>query len=226
MSTAGPRRAARKAATARREPRPEVPDADATPRGRGISRGLTRDKIVEATKKIVAENGVRSFRILDLAQALDVQPSAIYNHFENREDVLAALSTSISRKVITATEPRPNDTPSAKMEHYIRRSAAVMHADPLMARLQLDDIAMGGMVSRGESRSIMVYGRQRAEKILADGVASGEFRDVSLDILRVLMMGCVSSAVVWQDYEGVKPKMRLRELQDWLVDLVFRFLKP
>jgi len=211
--------------------KPEQPTkADGAPiaprRGRGISRGLTRDKILDAAKAIIARRGSADFRMQDLAKALEVQSPAIYHHFESRDDILAELVTAITQETLAATEPDPARSPSANMEHYVRRLTALMYADPAIARIQLEDIANSIVVEHGQARELVRHGRARMSRILAQGVASGEFREVDLNLLRALLLGGISAAICWPEYETPKSRPRLKTLQDRLVDLVLRYLRP
>lgn len=196
------------------------------PRGRGISRGLTRGKILAAAKLIVAQRGTANFRVQDLALALEVQSSAIYHHFQNRDDVLAELGSLITGQTLSITEPDAAASPSANMERYVRNLTALMYADPLIARIQLEDIANSGLVDKGEGRRLIQYGRERMGRILADGARTGEFRSVDLNLLRALLLGGISAAICWHDYERTVPAPNLETLQDELVDLLFRYLRP
>lgn len=192
--------------------------------GRGISKGLNRDAILIEASNLLAQTGVAGFRVQDLAAALGVQPSAIYNHFDGREDLLAELATRVSVWMVEFTAPPATAGPREKLIHIVRRLAKLFYRDPLYARLQLHDIADRAVLSRGESRDLNRYSRERLIGILRDGVKQGVFRPVDIDTLRVILLAGTAAALLWHEYDDLPERRSLSDMQDELVDLVLRYV--
>ena len=51
----------------------------------------TRQRIIDAAARLAASSGDEAVRILDVAAAAQVSTGAMYHHFENREDLMAAV---------------------------------------------------------------------------------------------------------------------------------------
>ena len=51
----------------------------------------TRQRIIDAAAHLAASSGDEAVRILDVAAAAQVSTGAMYHHFENREDLMAAV---------------------------------------------------------------------------------------------------------------------------------------
>ncbi|MBN9150823.1 MAG: helix-turn-helix transcriptional regulator [Micrococcales bacterium] len=65
--------------------------ARATPREASGSARLSRESIVDAGMRIAARPGTASVTVRDLGRQLGVDPTAIYRHFRNKEELMAAL---------------------------------------------------------------------------------------------------------------------------------------
>lgn len=53
---------------------------------------LTRDDVVTQASRMIAADGLASFSLRGLADALGVAPNALYNHIRDREDLLVAVT--------------------------------------------------------------------------------------------------------------------------------------
>ncbi|HET8896504.1 MAG TPA: TetR family transcriptional regulator [Protaetiibacter sp.] len=65
-----------------------------------------RDSVVDAALRILDEWGLPELTMRRLAAALDVQPSALYHHFANKQKLLAAVADRIQ----DAARPAPSPT--------------------------------------------------------------------------------------------------------------------
>lgn len=70
---------------------------------------LERESIIEAGLEITARPGTRTLSVRDLGQRLGSDPTAIYRHFRNKEDlVLHLLDTLTARAVAAVDAPAAN----------------------------------------------------------------------------------------------------------------------
>jgi TetR/AcrR family tetracycline transcriptional repressor len=60
-----------------------------------LSARLSRDRVVEAGLTLIDDKGVDAFTMRGLAQALDVTPMALYNHFTNKRDLLRSIADHV-----------------------------------------------------------------------------------------------------------------------------------
>jgi AcrR family transcriptional regulator len=74
-------------------------DRPARRAGRPRTTVLTRDLIAHAALRLLDESGADGFTMARLAQALRVRPSALYNHVEGKEDVIAAVRELVSDRI-------------------------------------------------------------------------------------------------------------------------------
>ena len=52
----------------------------------------TRDEILAAATAVVLESGAREFSLREVARRAELSPSALYNHFASREDIIVAIA--------------------------------------------------------------------------------------------------------------------------------------
>ncbi len=88
-------------------------------------RDLSVPKILDAAATLVDESGRNDFSIADLAGALDVQPSALYNHVQNLDHLRQALTVRTTH----AVADRLADAVVAKSGAGAVRALAVAYRD-------------------------------------------------------------------------------------------------
>src|SRR5271168_2503520 len=64
---------------------------DRPPRRRDEARALFRNAILDAAEAVFAERGFHGARIQDIAERARIAVGTVYNHFDQKDDVLSAL---------------------------------------------------------------------------------------------------------------------------------------
>jgi AcrR family transcriptional regulator len=130
------------------------------PRGRhGLPREVVqrsqRERLLEATMKVVAEKGYGPTTVADLTREAGISRTTFYELFEDKEACfLAAYDDAVDRLVrrITAAyeaEERWPDRARAGLEALL----AALAADPAQARLALVDVAAAGPAAQRRYRA-------------------------------------------------------------------------
>ncbi|MFP3466730.1 TetR/AcrR family transcriptional regulator C-terminal domain-containing protein [Leifsonia sp. SIMBA_070] len=89
--------------------------------GRPRTTVLTRELIAEAALQLLDESGADGFTMARLAQALRVRPSALYNHVDGKEDVIAGVRELVSDRIdVSAFGTRPWDEAMCAWAHSYR----------------------------------------------------------------------------------------------------------
>lgn len=115
--------------------------------------------------QILDDYGLPDLTMRRLAAALDVQPSALYWHFPNKQSLLAELSDRIVAEVGSATTDAEWTT-RLRAEASALRRALSAHRDG--AELVASTFALG-------------LGSRAAQERLAAAIAAGGFDDESVD---------------------------------------------
>jgi TetR/AcrR family transcriptional regulator, tetracycline repressor protein len=80
--------------------------AQHAPRGRGIPRNLSRERIVQAALALVREGGVAALTMRKLATELDATVAITYHYFPNKSAVVEAVSETVVDAIIAVDDPR------------------------------------------------------------------------------------------------------------------------
>lgn len=128
--------------------------------GRPRTAVLTRELIAEAALRLLDESGADGFTMARLAQALRVRPSALYNHVDGKEDVIAGVRELVSDRIdVSAFETQPWDAAMRVWAHSYRvafaahpPTVALLATLPLTGALrtmQMYDTVVAAMVRAG-----------------------------------------------------------------------------
>lgn len=107
------------------------------------SRGeRTTAEILEAARAHLLEAGLEGFSLREVARRADLAPSALYNHFENREALINALAMEAIRQLGGYLEEVPDSLSARERlcalgEAYLRFAAS----EPQRYRLVFDMLA-------------------------------------------------------------------------------------
>lgn len=175
-----------------------VPTADLNSRTDGrrsaaAARRREREReILEATRALFDERGVRDAQIEDIAQAVGINRAIVYRHFTGKEELFAltlvsyldelrvALEGSVDQ--VADSDDRVRAIIGAFVDYGLQHPAFVDCAQALMRRTGpelLDEISEGAMFRLGRAMSscLAVFAA-----ILDEGVSNGDFevRDTTL----------------------------------------------
>jgi AcrR family transcriptional regulator len=81
---------------------------------------LTRDRVLEAALRLADEGGIESLSMRKLGQALGVEAMSLYNHVDNKEDVIKGILQHVADEI----EPPSLDE---EWDVSIRKSAISAH---------------------------------------------------------------------------------------------------
>lgn len=96
-----------------------------------------RTGVVDAAMRVLAENGLPGLSMRRIADVLDVQVSALYWHFPNKQSLLAAVSA----RVVALGEETPDAAPDLAAIATTLRERLLAHRDG--AELVSSSLALG-----------------------------------------------------------------------------------
>lgn len=89
--------------------------------GRPVQAVLTPKKITAAALKVIARNGYQGLTMQHLAAALNVAPSALYNHVKSKQQVLLLVEDALMGRVdVSSFESKPWDQAVIDWAHSYR----------------------------------------------------------------------------------------------------------
>ena len=163
-----------------------VPRVDGRRSAAAARRRQREREILDATRALFDERGVRDAQIEDIAQAVGINRAIVYRHFTGKEELFAltlvgyldelrvVLADSVAG--LTGADDRLGATVSAFVDFGLEHPAFVDCAQALMRRTGpelLEEINEGAMFRLGRAISSCLA---VVSAILDDGVSNGDFR--------------------------------------------------
>src|SRR4051794_25104044 len=103
----------------------DVSSSEAPLSRREEAKALFRTAILDAAERVFAERGFHVARISDVAKQARIGVGTVYNHFEQKEDLLRALLEERTAGMLEHLAPRPDD-PEPFEERLISRLTRVL----------------------------------------------------------------------------------------------------
>jgi len=164
--------------------------SDRPPRRRDEARALFRNAILDAAETVFAERGFHEARIQDIAARARIAVGTVYNHFEQKDDVLWALLEERSEEMLAQLAARPDD-PRAFAERLRARVARVIayvdahrsfFAIAIEHGLFTGTAAPGARAAKKRLRRVEKF-RAVFRELVEEGVASGDLEPIDSDTL-------------------------------------------
>lgn len=213
----------------------ESPTTDQT--GKKSRRGkVTRERIIRVTENLIAQHGPDGFQLQDVTEALGITPPAIYNHFKDRDHLVAEIADRGGARLADQMRAEADEDVLGSLRRNARGFVDFLVENPAHARIILWDMARRGTTrSRGlEAANSEIRERMRAA--FDEAAAAGQIRKIRLESYLQHMYIGTAAAVAWADYhieesETGDPVFTLdpvmvEQLKDEAENLVVRLLAP
>ena len=122
----------------------------------------TRERIVDATRTLLAEQGLEGTTIQAICEAADVRPGSFYNLFASKEQAILRVARDAIRAVDPDPEHAGTDTVDDLVDAYIR----FITDQPELARIYLQ-IAVSGSNDDSVARRFLRHHVRRVERFAA-----------------------------------------------------------
>lgn len=105
----------------------------------------TRDRILDTAEALFAERGFAATSVRDIATAAGLTPASLYNHFEGKEALYAAvLERGIAPLMALLDEPPPGAESAPRHGEILERVMAAFGERPNLPRLIYHEAIGGG----------------------------------------------------------------------------------
>lgn len=152
-------------------------------------REITRARLIEAARTLMAERGVDSVGISEITDAADLGAGTFYNYFQSRDDIVEAVAEASIESVgsaldrLTADMADPAEVFAASLRHLVLRTST----DPVWGWFI---VRMGA----AHPRLLSILG-PRAARDLRGGVEAGRFSIPDTDIATSCTFGALISTM-------------------------------
>jgi len=171
-------------------------------RGRGISAGLTREIVVAAAERIVAQRGVHGASLRAVAVELGVTPGAIYSYVADSRELFDAVADAfLAREVLSRLPPK------APPPEMLRLACRLLHAAGC-AHPALLSAVVGHIPERTGTAQMEI-----AERMLTALRAAGAGQDLAQRLYRRLVALCLGYALHDANLSSLKETETRRRLE-------------
>jgi len=164
---------------------------------------LTKERILNATARILTDRGYAGTRLRDIAKLAEVQAPAIYYYFTSREELIELVVSRGQRAAREHVERGLTDLPSGTAPIERLRCAVEAH---LRIVLELSGFTTAAIRNAGQLPEAMrarIQAEHRSygelwQKLFVDAQAAGEIRsDVNPTYARLLILGALNWSPEW-----------------------------
>lgn len=187
--------------------------------------GLSKEEqIFEAAARIFKEKGYHATSVQDIADAVGLQKGSLYHYIPSKEDLLYR----IAEQGITAVVQRLEDIASSDLPATEKLRLAIENHVITLCR-QLDRMAVFLMEGRqaltDDHRAQIATHSSRyvqlMEQIMEEGIHSGDFRQVDVEVATLGLLGMINWMSQWYSTNG---RLSPEEIAAIFVDLAFHGL--
>jgi AcrR family transcriptional regulator len=181
---------------------------------------LRRRAIEDVAADLFRERGYGSTSIRDIARALDLQGASLYAHVASKEDVLwsivdraAGRFEAAAREVEAATA---GGDATSRLAALVRAHVRVVTDDVEEASVFVHEWRSLGPDRREAIRERRDAYEARFRRVIADGMAGGEFRLTDVPIAATFILTALNGIVTWYRPDG---RLSPEQIADLYADL-------
>ncbi len=182
-----------------------------------------RERILEEAVKLFYERGFTGTTLDDIAAELGVTKPFIYTHFRSKTDLLAAICTPTIELSLDAVSRAAKGTgsPTERLYRAIVGFTQVVLSRQANIAIYFREEKNLAPDALAEINALRKKFDRVLSKLLAEGVAAGEFdiKDVSLTALAI--GGMISWAYTWHRPEG---RLALDDMCERMADLALQMV--
>ena len=144
-----------------------------------LATGLRRQQIVDASRRIIARNGMEALTIREIAKEVGISEGNIYRHFTSKKDLLMLLIDDIERTLLDVLEKAIAEKrePLERLENVLKAHLSYVEQRRGLSLLVISETLR---LPDKDLRRRMFDGVQhyltRIEEILTQGVKAGQVR--------------------------------------------------
>ena len=161
-------------------------------------REAKRVAILRAAVEVFAERGYESARMREVAERADVADGTLYLYFQGKEAILVAALEEHAKAFLRRARrdaSRQSD-PAAKLRKVIDRHLVSLEHDRTLAYVFQIELRHSRRFLRQVARGQVAEYLRLLQRIIAEGMASGRFRDdIPADVAARAVFGAVDELI-------------------------------
>lgn len=175
-----------------------------------LETGVRREQIVQAALNIVATQGLRKLSVAGIARRIGLVPSAIYRHFQSKDDVLDAAIDQFGEQFLVNTCSLGEETPDPLecLRSLLRRHVQMVRENQLLAMprfLFADDVHSGPPERKAKVLMIIRRYLARVGEMVQQGQGAGRIRaDIDAGTIALMLLGITQqTGFLWLMSDGM-----------------------
>jgi AcrR family transcriptional regulator len=163
---------------------------------------IRQEQIIQAALRVVASDGLKGLTVQRVARQVGLTPSAIYRHFQGKDEVLKALLALIQARLLANVRAVCAETPDPldRLRRLLQRQLQLIRENPAIPRIVFSEEVSHGHPERQAtiSRIIQEF-LERVGDLIRQGQQTGHIRaDVTPDTLALMFLGLIQPvAFLW-----------------------------
>ncbi|MBZ5551173.1 MAG: TetR/AcrR family transcriptional regulator [Acidobacteriia bacterium] len=169
-----------------------------------LNTGLRQEQIAQAVLGLIATRGAKGLSVAAVARRVGLVPSALYRHFENKDQMLKAAIDLFQAQVRTNFEEVERETPQCleRLHRLLRRQVRMIRENQVVAMPRI--IFSDNLYGRSPQKRVQVYRILegfigRLSDIIVEGKQRGEIH-AGVDppsAARIFLAIFQSSGILW-----------------------------
>lgn len=164
--------------------------------------------LLEAGEQVFSEQGVRGTRVEDIAKRAGVAVGTLYNYFDDREELLAALTTRRRAEIVktleAASEGARGKPWSVEFEDFLRATLTYLEQHRRFFAILIQGEVLTPSPEKRAAKEPHGSGLDDVyacmERLVRRGVAEGALKPAFADLYPALLLGMLRSAIVHDRY--------------------------
>ena len=180
-----------------------------------------RERILQEAMKLIYERGFTGTTLDDIAAELGVTKPFIYTHFRSKVDLLAALCTPTIELSLDAVSraAKLSGTPTERLRRAVVDFTRVVLSRQANIAIYFREEKNLSPEALAEINALRKKFDRVLSKLLAEGVAAGEFEVTDVNLAALGIGGMISWAYTWHRPGG---RLALDELCERMAELTLQ----
>lgn len=182
-----------------------------------------RERILEEAVKLIYERGFTGTTLDDIAAELGVTKPFIYTHFRSKTDLLAALckpTIELSLEAV-ARAAKGSGSPTERLHRAIIDFTQVVLSRQANIAIYFREEKNLAPDALAEINTLRKKFDRVLSRLLAEGVAAGEFETKDVNLTALAIGGMISWAYTWHRPEG---RLSLDAMCERMADLALQMV--
>jgi AcrR family transcriptional regulator len=193
-----------------------------------VARKRTRKirDILLATASVLYERGYHAMSMDDVAAQLDLTKATLYHYFHSKEDLVSECLTfvgnEVNERLAKLADETAGESPTNRLRALLHEQLTILLLDyPEAGRLFVQPLDWPAG-QRQLVRKLRDEHDRFFRDVIADGIRSGDFRDIDSTIVRHCIHGAVNYVPVWAQS---RRRGDLTAISDQVVDHLLKLVR-